>query len=65
MARRDIDTLLDYQHTAPAAALAHPTVDHFIPLFIALGASLDDGAESTTPIDGFWKANSKRSFEFH
>jgi 4,5-DOPA dioxygenase extradiol len=65
LARRDIDTLIDYRRTAPAAALAHPTVDHFIPLFIAVGASLDEGAESTVPIDGFWMANSKRSFEFN
>jgi 4,5-DOPA dioxygenase extradiol len=38
-------------------------VDHFVPLFIALGASLESGAEATTPIDGFWFGNSKRSFE--
>jgi 4,5-DOPA dioxygenase extradiol len=65
LARRDIDTLLDYQKTAPAAALAHPTVDHFIPLFIALGASIEDGGNSNTRIDGFWMANSKRSLEFN
>jgi 4,5-DOPA dioxygenase extradiol len=64
LARQDIDALLDYQRTAPAVALAHPTVDHFIPLFIALGASLEDGAASTTRIEGYWKANSKRSLEF-
>jgi 4,5-DOPA dioxygenase extradiol len=64
LARRDIDSLLDYRRTAPAVALAHPTVDHFIPLFIALGASLEDGAAASTRIDGFWMANSKRSIEF-
>lgn len=65
LARRDVDTLLDYERTAPAAARAHPTVDHFIPLFIALGASVDDGGHSNTRIDGFWMANSKRSLEFN
>jgi 4,5-DOPA dioxygenase extradiol len=65
LARKDVDTLLDFRHTAPAAALAHPTVDHFIPLFITLGASLEDGADSTTRIEGYWKANSKRSLEFN
>ncbi len=65
LARKDIDSLLDYRRTAPAAALAHPTVDHFIPLFITLGASLDDGLDSSTRITGFWKANSKRSLEFN
>lgn len=64
LARQDIDSLLDYRRTAPAVALAHPTVDHFIPLFIALGASLEHGARGETRIDGFWKANSKRSLEF-
>jgi 4,5-DOPA dioxygenase extradiol len=64
LAAADVDGLLDYRRRAPAVALAHPTVDHFIPLFVALGASLDDGAASTTRIDGYWKANSKRSLEF-
>lgn len=64
LARRDVDTLLDYRHTAPAVALAHPTVDHFIPLFIALGASLEQDAASSTRIDGYWMANSKRSVQF-
>ena len=32
-------------------------------LSVALGASLDTGAEATTAIDGFWLANSKRSVE--
>ena len=40
------------------------TVDHFIPLFIALGASVEDGAAASTKIDGYWMANSKRSVEF-
>jgi 4,5-DOPA dioxygenase extradiol len=64
LARRDVDQLLDYRRTAPAVALAHPTVDHFVPLFVALGASVDEGAASNTRIDGFWMANSKRSIEF-
>ena len=43
---------------------AHRTVDHFVPLFIAMGASLDTDARSRTTIEGFWMANSKRSLEF-
>jgi 4,5-DOPA dioxygenase extradiol len=63
LARKDLDALLDYRHTAPALAYAHRTVDHFVPLFVALGASLETGAEATTAIEGFWYGNSKRSVE--
>ncbi len=65
LARGDVDTLLDYRRKAPAVAYAHPTVDHFVPLFVALGASLDSSATATTRIDGFWLANSKRSVELN
>ncbi len=64
LARRDMDALLDYRHKAPAVTYAHRTVDHFVPLFIAAGASLEKDAASTTAIEGFWLANSKRSVEF-
>ena len=63
LARKDLDTLLDYRRTAPGLRYAHPTVDHFVPLFVALGASLESGADATTAIDGFWFGNSKRSIE--
>ena len=62
--RRDLDALLDYRRKAPAVGYAHRTVDHFVPIFIAAGASLDRDAASATAIDGFWGGNSKRSVEF-
>jgi 4,5-DOPA dioxygenase extradiol len=34
----DIDALLDYRRQAPEALRAHPTEDHLLPLFVALGA---------------------------
>jgi hypothetical protein len=34
-----------------------------VPLFVALGASLESGADATTAIEGIWLANSKRSVE--
>jgi 4,5-DOPA dioxygenase extradiol len=64
LANKDVDALLDYKTTAPGLAYAHPTVDHFVPLFIALGASLDTASEARTQIDGYWMSNSKRSLQF-
>jgi len=65
LANKDLDALLDYRTNAPGLSYAHPTVDHFVPLFIALGASLDStGGEAQTQIDGYWMANSKRSLQF-
>ncbi len=60
----DIDTLIDFQSQAPAAALAHPRTEHFAPLFVALGAVADDRVEPTTAIEGFWYGLSKRSVQF-
>lgn len=34
----DVASLLDYRRSAPDAELAHPTDEHFLPLFVALGA---------------------------
>jgi 4,5-DOPA dioxygenase extradiol len=31
--------LLDYRRLAPQAQTAHPTEEHFLPLFVALGAA--------------------------
>lgn len=42
LARGDMAALLDYRRQAPEAARAHPTEDHFLPLFFALGAAGKD-----------------------
>lgn len=37
-----VNDLLRYRELAPAAKLAHPTQEHFLPIFSALGASTSD-----------------------
>ena len=61
LARGDVDTLADYRHSAPGMPYAHPTVEHYSPLFVTLGAATDPGAPGEQVIDGFWMGLSKRS----
>ena len=63
LARGDLDTLADYDR-APGMPYAHPTVEHFTPLFIALGAATDPEAAPKTVIDDFQFGFSKRSVQF-
>lgn len=62
--RRDIDALLDYERKGPAAHLALPTREHFIPLLVALGAA-SEGEPVHFPISGFWMGSlTRRSVQF-
>jgi 4,5-DOPA dioxygenase extradiol len=63
LARQDIDALLDFEHKAPAARLAHPRTEHFAPLFVTLGAAAGDLSGARTVIDGFWYGLAKRSIQ--
>jgi 4,5-DOPA dioxygenase extradiol len=47
LASRDWPALLDWQRQAPHARHAHPTVEHLMPLFVALGAAGDSPAVRT------------------
>lgn len=64
LAAGDVDALIDFQNKAPAALLAHPRTEHFAPLFVSLGASLESGESGDTVIEGFFMGLSKRSVQF-
>ena len=63
LAKGDIDTLARYRSTAPGMPYAHPTVDHYIPLFVTYGAASEAEQAAETVIDGFWLGLSIRSFQ--
>jgi 4,5-DOPA dioxygenase extradiol len=42
---------------------AHPTIDHFAPLFVTLGAAHNPAAAPDFTVEGFWYGLAKRSFQ--
>ncbi len=62
LARGDVDALADFRR-APGMPFAHPTVEHYTPLFVALGAATDPSAPPSTVIDGFFMGLAKRSVQ--
>ena len=63
LAEGDLDSLIDFRNRAPATRYAHPTVEHFAPLFVTLGAADDPTAAPETKIDGYWFGLAKRSVQ--
>ncbi|OJF11629.1 dioxygenase [Couchioplanes caeruleus subsp. caeruleus] len=63
LARGAVDELADFRSRAPGMPYAHPTIEHFAPMFLTLGASGDPGQTPAQPIDGFWMGLAKRSFQ--
>lgn len=61
LAKGDVDTLAGYRDLAPGVRYAHPTVEHFTPLFITLGAATDTSVAPETLIEGYFMGLSKRS----
>lgn len=61
--RGAIDELMNYKSLAPGMPYAHPTVEHFAPIFITLGAATKADEAPTTTIEGYWMGLSKRSFQ--
>jgi len=63
LSRGDVAELAAYATRAPGMPFAHPTPEHFLPLFITLGAADDPEAPARTVIDGYSIGMAKRSFE--
>ena len=63
LARGDLDALFDFRTRAPGMPYAHPTVEHFAPLFVTLGAAATTDEEPTFTIEGFFYGLAKRSFQ--
>jgi 4,5-DOPA dioxygenase extradiol len=61
LSRGDVAELAAYQSKAPGMPYAHPTVEHYTPLFVTLGAATDAEAPGDQVIDGYWMGLSKRS----
>jgi len=62
LAKGDVEALANFRR-APGMPYAHPTVDHFLPLFVTLGASANPSNPVDTVIDGYWMGFAKRSFQ--
>jgi len=63
LAHGDVDELAHFRTRAPGMPYAHPTVEHFTPLFVTLGAATDPEAGVRTTVDGYFVGLSKRSFQ--
>lgn len=63
LSRGDVDELASYAAVAPGMPYAHPTVEHFSPMFVTLGAATDPEAGIAASVEGFWWGLAKRSFQ--
>jgi 4,5-DOPA dioxygenase extradiol len=63
MMKGDVDALINYKTKAPGMPYAHPTVEHFTPLFITLGAATNPETPVDQKIAGYFMGLSKRSIQ--
>jgi 4,5-DOPA dioxygenase extradiol len=63
LAAGDIDELAAYRSKAPGMPYAHPTPEHFSPIFVTLGAASEPQAAIQPAISGYWVGLSKGSFQ--
>lgn len=61
LAIKDVEALASYRH-APGMPYAHPSVEHFSPLFVTLGASNLDRESVDVTVDGYRWGLSRKSF---
>ncbi|MCD6641163.1 MAG: dioxygenase [Nocardioides sp.] len=63
LARGDVDELSNFGAKAPGMPYAHPTVEHYTPLFVTLGAATTPDEPGIQVIDGYWMGLAKRSLQ--
>lgn len=63
MSRGDFETLAAYDR-APGMPYAHPTVEHFTPLFLTIGAATDPHRAPEMVIDDYQMGLAKRSVQY-
>jgi 4,5-DOPA dioxygenase extradiol len=63
LSRGDVAALASYKSQAPGMPYAHPTVEHYTPLFVTLGAASDPESPGEQLFDGYWMGLSKRSLQ--
>lgn len=63
LARGDVDELSNFRAKAPGMPYAHPTVEHYTPLFVTLGAATTPDEPGIQVIDGYWMGLAKRSLQ--
>jgi len=62
--RHDVPALLDWRRQAPHAARAHPSPEHLLPLYVALGAAGENAAARTAYRDAQLGALALDAFVF-
>jgi 4,5-DOPA dioxygenase extradiol len=65
LASGDVDALAGFRDHAPGMPYCHPTVEHFIPMFVTFGAASAEPQSALTTIDGYMMGLSRRSFQLH
>jgi 4,5-DOPA dioxygenase extradiol len=62
LAAGDTDALVGFRE-APGGRYSHPSTEHFVPLFVTLGAAGDAPTAPASIIEGYWLGLSKRSVQ--